>query len=97
MEILNNHAELSKQFEELCQTRRDEILADMVNTDNDYDTLRRKRADASMILRDTLGEDFELLELYSESIYAQECYELDTIYRQGFLDALDVLHSQGLL
>jgi hypothetical protein len=42
-------------------------------------------------------KDCDLLENYSDAVYMQESYELDAVYRQGFLDALDTLAKRGLL
>lgn len=99
MNILNRYPELAKQFETLCKIRRNEILSYMIETDAVYENLCHKRADTSMALRDADdGSDADsLLEAYSDAVYAQEVYELDALYRQGFLDALTTLYEQGLL
>jgi hypothetical protein len=97
MDILSRYPEMVAAFTQLCETRRDEILQAMTDTDDEYDRISRLRTDASMELRDRLGEDCSLLEKYTDAVYMQETYELDAVYRQGFLDALDALTERGLL
>ena len=97
MDILLKYPEMAAEFTQLCQTRRNEILQAMVDTDEDYSRIRRLRTDTSMALRNRLEDDCDLLENYSDAVYMQESYELDAVYRQGFLDALDTLAKRGLL
>jgi len=35
-----------------------------------------------------------LFEKYSDAIYAQEAYELNAIYKQGFIDAIVTLQEE---
>lgn len=97
MDIFEKHPDLEMEFNRLCQTRRNELLQEMVETDGKYDVLRRTRTDASMRLRDALADNHSLLEEYANAVFAQEGYELDALYRQGFLDALQVLKELDLL
>lgn len=81
VKIFFKYPELEKQFETLCKTRRNEILSHIVETDNEYENLRCKRADASMALKNALDSTNagSLLEEYSDAVYEQEIYELDAI------------------
>lgn len=97
MGLLDKYPVLVKQFEVLCRTRPDEILAHMIETDSEYESLRRSRADTSMAVKDALDSSEALLEAYSDAVYAQEVYELDAIYRQALYDAIDALKNQGIL
>ena len=99
MDILEKHPELKKQLDKLLQTRRSEILNDMPETDSDYKKLVQERTQASMALKNMLisFESDKLFEEYSDTIYAQEIYELDAIYKQAFIDAVNVCQEQELL
>lgn len=97
MSILDKFPWLSESFEVLCRTRRDEILQYMVERDELYYALRLERTKTSMLLKGALGDKDNLLEEYANAVYTQECYELDKLYRQGFLDALIILEERGLL
>jgi hypothetical protein len=99
MDIFVRYPELKEKFGTLCQSRRNEILAHMMETDSKYDELSQKRADASMVLKEVI-DDTEadvLFEAYSDAVYAQEVYELDAVYKQAFCDALNALKEQGIL
>jgi hypothetical protein len=99
MDITDKHPKLKEKLETLCQTRRDEILSRLVDADREYNELRRKRADASMELKKAIGgtEADELFETYSDTVYAQEVYELDAVYKQATIDVLAILENQVLL
>lgn len=99
MDILDNYPEIKKLFEKLYLTRRDEILAHMLEADNEYMVLCCKRAEASMSLKNVLTsiEANDLFEEYSDAIFEQEIYELHAIYKQALIDAIIALRNQGLL
>ena len=98
METLDKYPEIAKLLEDLCSTRRDEIIAQMIETDSVYKKLCRERAEASSALKNALDVDEdELFEKYSDTIYAQEIYEIDAIYRQAFCDAVNILKLKELL
>jgi hypothetical protein len=100
MDTLDRYPGLKEKIEILCRTRRDEILAHMVEADSEYDRLNRERADASMALKNAIdGTDADaLFETYSDAVYAQEVYELDAVYKQAtIVDTLETLKTQGLL
>lgn len=97
MDIFQKYPDLAIALEQLCPKRRNEILQDMVENDNEYNILRRARTKTSMLLRDVLLDKCTLLDEYSNTVYSQECYELDALYRQGFIDALKELVERGLL
>ena len=95
MEALGDNPELAKCFKMLCQTRRNEILSQLLENDKAYQKLCRERADISMELKALLPDENSnaLFERYSDAICAQEIYELDAIYKQGLHDALDSLQK----
>lgn len=99
MDIFAKHPELKKQFDALLQTRRNEILNYMLETDKHYQNIVQARTQASMSLKNKLigSETNTLFEEYSDAIYAQEIYELDAIYTQAFIDAIITIQEQGLL
>ena len=99
MEIFDKYPELAKKFEMLCLTRRNEILESMLETDSEFKKLCGERADSSMALKNAFGDVKlnVLYEKYSDSVYAQEVYELDAMYKQAFCDALFAIREQGLL
>jgi len=99
MNIFNNRPDLKNIFDVLHETRRDEILADMLITDDVYTTLCDGRTEASMLLKNAIAGTpaDDLFEKYSDTIYRQEIYELDSVYKQAFFDAVIVLEQRGLL
>ena len=99
MDIFDKYPELKKKIEALYELRRNEILSHMVETDDVYNDLCRKRADTSMAVKLALagiGAD-ALFEEYSDAVYAQEIYELDAIYRRAFYDTVEILKELGLI
>jgi hypothetical protein len=99
MDILDRYPELKEKFETLCQTRRDEILACLVDSDSEYDNLSQKRVDASMALKTAISEleADKLFEVYTDTVYDQEIYEIDAVYKQAWIDALEAMKEKGLL
>jgi len=100
MDILVKYPGLKSKLEKLSQTRRDEILNSMLETDSGYKKLTENRVHASMALKNTVAGSKESdmsFEAYSDAVYAQEIYELDAVYMQGFLDAVIYLYDNGLL
>jgi len=99
MEINDKYSKLEEQLEMLCQIRRYEILENMLKTDDVYKKLCKERTEASVKLKNKLidPEISELFENYSDAIFAQECYEIDSIYKKAISDALDIMKNQGLI
>jgi len=98
MEFLNKHPELTKKIESFCKNRRNEILSEILEIDEKYKNLCYERAKTSMSLKELLNETgILLLEKYSDSIYAQEVYELEVLYRQAVYDILNILGNNGLI
>jgi len=99
MDILLKYPAVKEEFEKLSRTRCSEILDSMLKTDNRYKELIQRRSSASMALKNILDgfEPNKLFEEYSDSIYAQEIYELDFIYEQAFTDAVIVFQEQKIL
>lgn len=95
MDILSKHPELMKHIEMSSKTRPNEILTDLLQTNESYSGLCRNRADKSMDLKISLAGTAvdDLFEAYSDAVYAQEVFELECIYRQAFLDALYVINN----
>ena len=98
MKIFEKYPDLKKRLEALKENRRNEILESLLESNDDYIKLRDERAATSMDLRNALdGTQVKLFEKYSDSIYAQEIFELDELYRQAISDTLEILEESGLL
>jgi len=99
MDILNKYPELKNKLEFLLQTKRNEILSQLLESNNEYKTLCNERTQASMAVKNMLaGSESDILfEVYSDAIYAQEVYELNSVYRQGFIDAIIALQEEKQL
>ena len=97
MESIEKHSELIEQLSELFKTRRNEILTEMLITDGEYKRLCEERADASMALKNAVvgTEAARLFEEYSDTIFAQEVYELDSIYKQAVYDILEIIENKA--
>jgi len=98
-EILVRYPSIKVGFEELCATRCYEILDELLRTDTDYQALTQQRANTSQIILDILNnhDAVKQFEAYSSAVYAEEVYELDVIYREAFLDAVEMIERQKLL
>ena len=96
--ILNRYPSIKEYFEKFCATRRNEIINKMIEEDIDYQVLTQRRADTSQNIFNVLNDCGrpEHFEAYSNAIYAEEVYELDYIYREAFLDAVEVIEQHGL-
>ena len=98
MKIFEKYPDLKKRLEALQENRRNEILERLLENNEEYIKLRDERAAASMALRDALdNKQVKLFEEYSDSIYAQEIFELDELYGQAMSDTLEILEESGLL
>lgn len=98
MDFLEKYPDIKKRLDTLYKNRRNEILSQMLKIDDKYIKLNSKRTNASMALRETLDDTgVELFEKYSDSIYAQEVYELDFLYKQAISDTLNLLTESGLI
>ena len=100
MDILIKYPEIKAELEKSLQTKRDEILSAMLKSDCDYKKLVDERTAASMALKNSLvglAEADILFEKYSDTIYKQEIYELNAVYRHGFTDAVTALQNYQLL
>lgn len=98
MEILKKYPKAAKQFEKMYETRRNEILMEMLETDYEYKKLCKERTDSSMELKAAIvGSDIDILfEKYSDTAYAQDAYELDAIYKKAIEDAMSVMEKNGI-
>ncbi|MDR0920337.1 MAG: hypothetical protein LBM93_14020 [Oscillospiraceae bacterium] len=99
MEILKKYPQLSKQFDTMYQTRRNEILAKMLENDDEYKKLCQERTNNSMKLKEAIvGSEIDVLfEKYSNSAYAQDIYELDFLYKQAVKDTIDILEENDII
>lgn len=97
--IFEKYPELKDRVELLSQTRRNEILTEMLGADTEYNELCRERADTSMALYNALTafKLDSLFDKYSDAIFAQECYELDAVYRQAVIDIIEVMQELRIL
>jgi hypothetical protein len=75
-----------------------EFLNELRKSDAEYKKLCDVRADYSTALKKAAvaaGVD-DLFEQYSDSIFAQEVYELEIVYRQGFTEGVAAKNSERL-
>ena len=98
-EILKKYPAVKGVFKKMCATRRDEITNMMLESDAKYQGLTHCRAEASRALLDVLTRHSEAdkLEAYSDAIYAEEVYELNAVYREAFLDAIEAMEMVGMI
>ena len=99
MEILEKHLDLKRQLEFLHEDRRNEILSDMLENDDEYKNLCRSRKNSSIALKNAIFDtDIDrLFEEYSDAAYEQDAYELDSIYKKAVNDTLSLLSKNGLI
>ncbi|MCL1878806.1 MAG: hypothetical protein FWF80_08100 [Defluviitaleaceae bacterium] len=96
--ILNVYPFFAEIFEDMCATRRREITEKLPELDAHYKALARQRADTSQVVLKILIEHgmVDHFEAYSDAICEEEIYELDAIYREAFLDALEFIATHQL-
>ena len=89
---------IKQEYYHLCKTRRNEILSEMLHTDKSYIELCQNRTNASIALKKALSNSDSnvLFNDYSDAIYKQEIYELEAVYKQAFIDALNIVSNQKL-
>ena len=97
--LLNRLPEIRADFEVMCSTRRDEITNELLKSDDDFQILMQQRADTSQVVLKILTEHgkADYYESYSNAVYAEEVYEFDMIYREAFLDAVEMIERLGFL
>jgi hypothetical protein len=98
-EILKKYPAIKTSFEDLCDTRREEIINELLMSDTDYQLLTQRRADTSEAVLRILSEQgaTDPFESYSDAVYAEEVYELDVIYREAFFDAVETMERMKIL
>ena len=100
MDILLKYPEIKAELDKSLRTKRDEILSEMLKSDCDYKRLVDERTAASIALKNSLAGLAEaniLFEKYSDTIYKQEIYELNAVYRHGITDAVTALINHQFL
>jgi len=98
VEILSKYPSINASFKALCATRRDEIIDKLLQSDTDYHELTRQRAETSQVVLNILSK-YGMeghFEAYSDAVFAEEVYELDVIYKEAFLDAVEVMEQEIL-
>lgn len=98
-EILSKYPSIFEGYELLCTTRCEDIINKMLEGDADYQVLTQRRADTSQIVLDFLNNynAADKFESYSDAVHAEEIFELGAVYREAFLDAVEILERNGLL
>ncbi|MCL2197423.1 MAG: hypothetical protein FWB80_00720 [Defluviitaleaceae bacterium] len=93
--ILSKYPSINAELETLCTTRRDEIIDNLLKRDKDYQSLTKRRADTSQEVLEVLKshDKADLFEAYSDAIYEEEVYELSVIYKEAFLDAVEMTNK----
>jgi len=93
-DIFAEYPKLKAKLDDSVGMGVDNILNFMFESDEKYKHLLKNRAELSMIIKEKSGEIFED---YSDAIYALEIYELNAVYKQGFIDSLIAAREQGVL
>jgi len=97
--FLEKYPTIKSRFEELCAVRRDEIVEDLLVTDEQYKLLTKCRATTSQkVLHalDMCGKS-EQLDCYSDAVSEEEVYRVSTIYKEALLDAVEMLQMLKIL
>jgi len=86
-------------FEKLCDIRRDEIVDELLVTDEQYKLLTQRRVNTSREVLNTLNMcgKSEQLESYVDAIGEEEVYRIIAIYKEAFLDAVEMLEQLKFL
>ena len=97
--ILSKYPVIENGFKSLCATRYAEIIDELLKSDTDYQMLTQQRAETSQaVLKILSGHGMaDHFEAYSDAVYAEEVYELSVIYKEAFLDALELMERLELL
>lgn len=92
-DVLSKYPTINASFESHCEKRRVEIIDELLNFDENYQALTKQREDTSQSVLNFLRDNgmADLFEAYSDALYAEEVYELDIMYREAFLDAVEML------
>lgn len=98
-DIFCRNPSIKARFEELYAMRCGEIINELLQTDDEYMALTKNRVATSQAVLKILGEHgmADYFEAYSDAVYAEEVYELDVIYKEAFLDAVEVMEKLELL
>ena len=99
VKILNKYPAVSKDFEIMRATRCSEITVELLKSDTDFQKLTQQRTSTSQTVLDALIEHGKegLFESYSDAVYAEEVYESNEIYKEAFIDAMEMMERLGLL
>jgi len=89
VKLIEKYPKLAGRIERMLEERWLEILDDLRENDTEYMKLTDKRSECSTAL--LAVSETEIFENYSDSIYAQQIYELEKVYAAALEDALDLL------
>ncbi|MCL2202595.1 MAG: hypothetical protein FWB88_01455 [Defluviitaleaceae bacterium] len=94
--ILGKYPDVNAAFEKICNTRREEIINTLLASDADYQALTKHRAETSQVVLEFLrNHDMtHCFEAYSDAVFEEELYELDAIYKEAFLDAVELMEQK---
>jgi len=97
--ILDKYPSIELPFSELRVARRNEILEAHLAFNNEYQQLSQRRANISQVISDVMSKhnDTDTFEAYSNAVYAEDVFELDLIYKEAFLDAIELTERLGLI
>jgi len=97
--FLEEYPVVRTRFDELCVARQDEILEELLTRDEHYKLLTQRRVTASQELFKELHmyNKTEKLNNYCEATNTEEVYRLNIVYKQAFLDAVEMLKELKLL
>jgi len=98
-DILEKCPAIKTRFEALCIARQDEIVDELLSTNEEYQLLTQQRARASQVVLNTLLtlSQSEQFEDYIEAVAKEELYRINVIYKEALLDAVEMLKELKIL
>ena len=96
--LSNKFPEIAEIFERTKAERIEDIIAKLMENDNFYNTLLKKRSEQSGNLVNKLSIDANIeYDNYMDLVFEQSNYEWNLIYEFAFYDAILLLEKLNLL
>ncbi|MCL1884683.1 MAG: hypothetical protein FWF81_13150 [Defluviitaleaceae bacterium] len=97
-DLIQQYPQLAEILDITKIKRREEILENLRANNCDYKDILTRRAKQSIILLDELSKDANCeYEKYMDLVYEQTIYEMDIIYENAFLDAVELLRKFNMI
>ena len=96
--IFDRYPTVKFDMEEQAASRREEIINELLEADEHYQELTKKIATTSQSVLSVMltNDDVENFEAFSNAVTEAGVYELDILYKEAFIDALEVIEMLGL-